>query len=260
MAQLPRAAVAFTGGKDSVLALHLISAFRHHHPSTEHLAPVVLVSFRPLDSADDFKAHPHRWTQLLAQSLGLPLVTKHISAPFEQSYRAAIRQLHEDHQVTRLVTGDILDIGEGFMDRAVQHTSVELVRPLWNLPRAQVLDLLAAIGIEYMVTLTHLEKVPGEVSERLLGRRVSKEYLLEVFDWYDRTHEGSDLRNKVDWAGEYGEMHSMVVDCPMFRCRVVHSGTDSAVHETPYGSYGYLVPGEIHMVPKDAAASEQPHP
>ncbi|KAJ2776451.1 hypothetical protein GGI15_004841 [Coemansia interrupta] len=249
----PRAAVAFTGGKDSVLALHLVTAFRHLHPTAQHLMPVVLVTFRPLDSTDDFKAHSQHWTALLAQSLGLPLVTKHISAPFEQSYRAAIKELHRDHQVVRLVTGDILDIGEGFMDRAVQNTGVQLVRPLWNLSNDRVLDLLATVGVEYVVTLTHLDKIPRVLSERLLGRRVTREYLLEMFEWYERT-EGRDLRNEVDWVGEYGEMHSMVVDCPMFRCRVVHSGTSTKLHETPYGSYSYLVPDEIHMLPKDVSS------
>ncbi|KAJ2374490.1 hypothetical protein IW150_003075, partial [Coemansia sp. RSA 2607] len=161
-------------------------------------------------------------------------------------------ELHSDHQVTRLVTGDILDIGEGFMDRAAENTGVQLVRPLWNLPRTQVLDLLAALRIEYVVTLTHLEKIPQALSNKLLGKPITRDYLLEQFGWYDAEY-ATDVRNSVDWAGEYGEMHSMVVDCPMFSCRVVHTGSQTAVQVTPYGSYCYLVPDAINMLPKDAS-------
>ncbi|KAJ1953579.1 hypothetical protein EC988_002911, partial [Linderina pennispora] len=148
-----RAAVAFTGGKDCVLAMHMVSSkFRQLLATPEQqakctgivLEPVVLVSFRPRDSTDDFKAHKHEWTKLQAESLGMQLVTKYIGAEptFEESYRRGIRELHEEYGVSALVTGDIEDIGEGFMGRAVQDTNVELVRPLWKKPREEILSLL----------------------------------------------------------------------------------------------------------------------
>ncbi|KAI7823717.1 hypothetical protein BX661DRAFT_186298 [Kickxella alabastrina] len=258
----PRAAIAFTGGKDSVLALHLVSAkFRAlvtneqtkaQLHNIEQLNPVILVSFRPAGQQDEFKAHGYEWTLKLASSLGMPLVVKEISntPSFEDSYRSRIKELADEYQVTRLVTGDIEDIGEGFMDRAVTQTGVELARPLWKLPRLKVLDLLAHLQIDYIVTMTLLDKLPTSISERLVGHLVTQQYLLDQFDWYDSNHPPLDLRNTVDLAGEYGEMHSMVRDCPLFSFQVVHLGKIRKVHQTKYGSYMYLCPDKIHIVPK----------
>ncbi|KAJ2103150.1 hypothetical protein GGI09_000811 [Coemansia sp. S100] len=254
--EVARAAIAFTGGKDSVLALHLVShQFRSTLPALSNtplpatLNPVVLVLFSPPDS--DFKAHKHEWVQLQSQALRIPLVTIHITGPnFEESYRHGIRQLATTHNVTKLVTGDIEDIGEGFMDRAVQETGVDLVRPLWKLPRTQVLRLLQSLNIIYVVTLTRLDKLPRPISERLIGHIANEEYLLEQFKWYDENHESMDLVQTVDWAGEYGEMHSMVRDCPLFYCQVVHSKASICVTESQFGSYMYLSPGELQIVSK----------
>ncbi|KAJ2064700.1 hypothetical protein GGI17_000842 [Coemansia sp. S146] len=256
--KVARAAIAFTGGKDSVLALHLVShQFRSTLTTLSNTAlpatlnPVVLVSFRPPGDSD-FKAHKHEWVQLQAQALGIPLVIKYISADptFEESYRRGIRQLATDHRVTKLVTGDIEDVGEGFMDRAVQATGVDLIRPLWKMPRPRVLRLLQSLNIVYVVTLTRLDKLPRPVSERLIGHVVNEEYLLEQFKWYDENHESLDLAKTVDWAGEFGEMHSMVRDCPLFHCQVVHLNGSTCVTESQFGSYMYLSPGELQIVPK----------
>ncbi|KAJ2821640.1 hypothetical protein FBU31_004837 [Coemansia sp. 'formosensis'] len=250
-----RAAIAFTGGKDSVLALHLVShQFRSALPPTEALAetldPVVLVSFRPPGDDDDFKAHKHEWVQMQAESLGIPLITLRITADptYEESYRRSIRHLATHHQITKLVTGDIEDVGEGFMDRAVQGTGVDLVRPLWKMPRPQVLRLLHSLNIVYVVTLTRLDRLPRPISERLLGHIVNEEYLLEQLAWYDANHE--PLLDAVDLAGEFGEMHSMVRDCPLFRWQIVHKNGSMCVAETKFGSYMYLSPGELCILPK----------
>ncbi|KAJ1945379.1 hypothetical protein FBU59_002324 [Linderina macrospora] len=222
------------------------------HATNESVEPAVLVSFRPRDASTDFKAHKHAWTELQARSLGIPFVTKYIGAEptFEESYRRAIRELHDDYDIATLVTGDIEDVGEGFMDRAVGNTGVELVRPLWKRPRMEILELLRIFDISYIVTLTRLEKLPKPVSERLLGSVITKEFLLDQFKWYDENYEPLDLLNTVDLAGEYGEMHSMVRDCPMFSAVVECGGVENKVHETKYGSYMYIEPASLEFLPK----------
>ncbi|KAJ2704972.1 hypothetical protein FB645_002836 [Coemansia sp. IMI 203386] len=261
--QTPRAAVAFTGGKDSVLALHIVSAeFRRICKadsqakqlvdSFQALNPVVLVSFRPLDQKDDFKAHSQEWTSKIAESLGIPLVVKGVGnvPSYEECYRSAISELARDYQVTKLVTGDIEDIGEGFMDRAVTRTGVDLVRPLWKLPRVQILDMLSQLNIDYVVTLTRLDKLPIPVSEKIVGHVITKDYLIEQFNWYDENFPTMDLKTTVDLAGEYGEMHSMVTDSPLYKFKVIFQGADKKVYDTKYGSYLYLVPRQIFSIPK----------
>lgn len=237
---LPKAAVAFTGGKDSILALHLVSVHYQTFLGDSYLQvdPLILVSFQPT-STTEFKAHHQQWTSMQAASLGIQLVTKQIDAQpsFEQNYRKAIAELHDEHGITRLVTGDIEDVGEGFMDRVCVGTNVELLRPLWKLPRTQVLGMLRQLEIKYVVTLTRLDKLPRPLSERLLGNYCPLEYLLEQFKWYEE--EFGD-RIEVDLAGEYGEMHTMVTECPLFtRPADIKSGR-KLVYETQFGAYMYL--------------------
>ncbi|KAJ2747132.1 hypothetical protein GGI20_000746 [Coemansia sp. BCRC 34301] len=245
-----KAAIAFTGGKDCVLALHLVSRYFCAASEVSFLDPVVLVSFRPHSDDDDFKAHKHEWVRMQAESLGLPLVVKRIGGPdYEETYRRAIRELGADYGVTKLVTGDIEDVGEGFMDRAVTETGVDLVRPLWKMPRTQVLSLLQSLDIVYVVTLTRLDKLPLPISEQLLGHVVTHEYLLELFEWYNENHAQMDFSN-VDLAGEFGEMHSMVRSCPLFQWQVVHSAGSNMLTESQFGSYMYLSPGKLSIIPK----------
>ncbi|KAJ1935306.1 hypothetical protein EC988_008526, partial [Linderina pennispora] len=117
-------------------------------------------------------------------------------------------------------------------------------------PREEILSLLQFFGISYIVTLTRLEKLPAPISERLLGHIITHEFLLEQFAWYDSHHEPLDLLHTVDLAGEYGEMHSMVRDCPLFSVTIECEGIENKVHETKYGSYMYIEPGTLKRVSK----------
>ncbi|ORX67043.1 hypothetical protein DL89DRAFT_269483 [Linderina pennispora] len=206
-----------------VLAMHMVSSKFRQLLATPEQQAKFLVSFRPRDNTDDFKAHKHEWTKLQAESLGMQLVTKYIGAEptFEESYRRGIRELHEEYGVSAL---------------PVQDTNVELVRPLWKKPREEILSLLQLFGISYI--------------SGLLGHIITHEFLLEQFAWYDSHHEPLDLLHTVDLAGEYGEMHSMVRDCPLFSVTIECEGTENKVHETKYGSYMYIEPGTLKRVSK----------
>lgn len=79
-------AVSFTGGKDSVLALHIVSAHIGHallsHPTPATPPVTLLVTFRPPDS--NCKAHPLPIIQALAASLGIAHVCLDVHGPLYQ--------------------------------------------------------------------------------------------------------------------------------------------------------------------------------
>jgi diphthamide synthase (EF-2-diphthine--ammonia ligase) len=151
-------AVSFTGGKDSVLALHLVSGFQHILLPHQHSTPPVtlLVTFAPPGS--DFKAHPLPIIQALAKSLNIPHLLLEVHHPFLDSYRQHLERLHQDRRITHLVTGDILDVAAGFMQLAVQGTAVQLVRPLWHCPRQHVLTVLQDLKICSKISCIDLGK------------------------------------------------------------------------------------------------------
>lgn len=124
-----RVAVAWTGGKDSVLALHLI---HEHMPDCVKL----LVTFVP-PGAGDFKAHPMPVMQAQAKELDLPYVQCAVSGQpsYLESYREQIARLHSEHGIDVLCTGDILDVCDGFMSKVRRHVvgaSTESPSSLWR--------------------------------------------------------------------------------------------------------------------------------
>lgn len=152
-------AVCFTGGKDSMLALHLVS--NHQHPSTpwqnsQVPAVVLLVTFAPPNS--DFKAHPLPIIKHLAAAVRIKHMLCEVSGSFLDSYKQHMQHLHQHHGITHLVTGDILDVGAGFMEAATAGSGVQLVRPLWQCPRRQVLQALQDLNIRSIISCVDLSK------------------------------------------------------------------------------------------------------
>ena len=181
-------AVSFTGGKDSVLALHLYAGYTHKSiptsstPSPKDTAPLapnggrisLLVTFIPAPAPDgktkEFKAHPLDVIKAQATSLGIPHVTCTITAPFLESYRDQIQQLNTQHGIDTLVTGDILDVSQGFMQRAAEGTGVQLATPLWQLPRTDILQAMFDLQIRSIISCINLQKFseePGELASSL---------------------------------------------------------------------------------------------
>lgn len=102
-------ALAFTGGKDSMLALHVASGLVNLPGSTisgqtERVQVVRLVVFGP-KGPNSFRAHPMPAMEAQAAALGLPLEICTVEAPFLEAYSRHITRLRQEHGITRLVTG-----------------------------------------------------------------------------------------------------------------------------------------------------------
>eukprot|EP00877_Chromochloris_zofingiensis_P014957 jgi/Chrzof1/9715/Cz04g13060.t1 len=181
-------AVCFTGGKDSVLALHLAAGFRvtasSASASTSTQCGVInrlagaqpfavnaaacrrhnialLVTFGPevgTKASTDFKAHPTAVIQAQAECLYIPHLFCCVSPPYLESYRDQIAQLRQQYGITQLVTGDILDVCDGFMKQAVMGTGVQLVTPLWQQDRYSLLRSLWDMGIHAHISCVNLSK------------------------------------------------------------------------------------------------------
>jgi diphthamide synthase (EF-2-diphthine--ammonia ligase) len=77
---------------------------------------------------------------------------------FLDSYRANITALREQHGVCVLATGDILDVCSSFMPRAAAGTGVQLLSPLWGIPRRLLLELVWAYGMTPLITCVNTTK------------------------------------------------------------------------------------------------------
>ncbi len=187
------AAVLWTGGKDSALALHRVRASVRE-----------LVTFVPPNAA--FKAHDLRLMTEQARAIGLPHRCLTVEAPYEQGYERALGELVASG-IERVVTGDIAEVGgqPNFIAARAKHVGLRVELPLWGVDRAAHLAELVRLGFD--VVLTYVNE--PWLDAAWVGRHLNVSALDEL--------RALAAENGLDLAGENGEYHSMVLAGPSWR-------------------------------------------
>ena len=193
------AAVLWTGGKDSALALHL---------SLNSYDIRSLICFVPVDNRQ-FYAHPQQLMTLQAQKIGIPIEFMPISEPYKQSYRQQIETVR-DAGIEVLITGDISTVGG--MPNWIDEVAADLVgveKPLWELDRGAILDTLAANQFEVVCSLAYKKHFQPTIT----GRYLDSELISQL------------KQLPIDSCGEQGEYHTWVLDAPFFKAPMQLEGT-----------------------------------
>jgi uncharacterized protein (TIGR00290 family) len=189
------AAMLWTGGKDSSLALH--EAARAGYRIER------LVTFAPPEPR--FLAHPLALLALQAEAIGLPHQIVTIRAPFAEGYEAALRALR-DEGIAAVITGDIARVGgsPNWIRERCRPVGMEVHTPLWGRDRAAVLETLIRERFAVRFSCVATRWLDPSWVGRVLDERAIAE-LREV-----RARTGLDL------CGEEGEYHTLVTDGPPF--------------------------------------------
>lgn len=214
-----RAAVLWTGGKDSALAFY-----------KAHLAGykvVSLLTFVP--GGADFLAHPVSFMKYQAKAMGVPHYEIAINTPFEDAYEKAIRSIREKYKIDALITGDIAEV-EGhpnWIRERSMNFDIDVVTPLWGADRYQLLTEFLSHGFRAIISC--IKK--GCLTEEWLGRELDERAL-------DGLHEIS-AKTGLDICGEQGEYHTLVLDGPLFKKSVIIGNysrgvNDSVTYIKPY--------------------------
>ena len=194
-----KAAVLWTGGKDSALALQV---------SLNLYDIRRLVCFVPADDRQ-FYAHPTQLMELQARKIGIPIAFMPISEPYRSSYRQQIRSLRDD-DIEVLITGDISTVdGMHNWIEAVAADLVRVYKPLWELDRHAILDTLSSSNFKVICSLAYKKYFQSTIA----GRYLDAELMAEL----------KHLR--IDACGEQGEYHTWVLDAPFFKESLELEGT-----------------------------------
>ncbi len=121
------------------------------------------------------------------------------------------------------------------MVRATEGSGVELVRPLWQIPRDELMKELANEGFDIVVSCANIEKMGQAISNDSVGK--------SYYYVYEKIKEIKGM----DWAGEAGEFHTMVLDAPSFNKRIKFKGS---LETDDTGHYLYLHFDHIQLVDK----------
>jgi uncharacterized protein (TIGR00290 family) len=219
------AAVLWTGGKDSSLALHEAREMGLHIRCL-----VTLVPRNPV-----FLAHPLPFLEQQAHASGLQHRRLCVSEPIREGYIAAISSLQRDG-IGTLVTGDIAEVAghSNWISECSQRLGLRVVTPLWGRERRRVLERLLALGFRAVISCVQTERLSAD----WLGRELDGAAVAEL----RQVHQ----QNGIDLCGENGEYHTLVTDAPFFRKQIRISKWEKQVKEL----LAYLSIGSMELITK----------
>jgi len=195
---MKRTLLAWSSGKDSAWSLHRL------RQTTEYGVVALLTSFN--SAADRVAMHAVRRSLVRRQAdaAGLPLWEVELPWPCsnEQYESAMARACDRAVQagIECVAFGDLFlrDIRE-YRETQLQHTGLEPIFPLWNLPTGALAQEMIASGVRAKITCVDAKQLAPEFA----GREFDGKFL-------------ESLPPRVDRCGENGEFHSFVYAGPMF--------------------------------------------
>lgn len=194
----PRALLAWSSGKDSAWALHVLRG--------QGEIRVVGLLTTMNERANRVAMHAVRDPLVRAQaaSLGLPLITVPIPSPcsneeYERAMDLAMRQASRDG-ITRVAFGDLyLRDVRRYREERLAATTISPVFPLWGRDTKILSREMVRSGLRACITCVD----PAKLDASFAGRVYDEQFL-------------DDLPQEVDPCGENGEFHSFAYDGPMF--------------------------------------------
>lgn len=196
----PNAAVLWTGGKDSALALH--------EARLDGCRVRCLATFAPPEP--DFLAHPLPFMKLQAEALGLPHFLWQVREPFHESYEAGLRWLKETLGIDTIITGDIAEVGgnPNWIRERSRPVGMRVITPLWGRDRIDLLQRLLAMHFKVVFSCVKTRWL----SAQWIGRELDDAAIVDLCSLREQ--------NGLDVCGEEGEYHTLVLDAPQFNRRL----------------------------------------
>ena len=197
----PRAAISWSGGKDSCAALH------RSHAQYDCVCMITLFDA----AAERSRSHGLRPELLDAQAdrLGLHRITGRCTwDTYDAAFSGALREARAEG-VSHVIFGDILyDEHRAWAEGQCAAHGLVAVEPLFGSPTRTLFDEWTESGADALIVTARAEFL----DESWLGRPLRREML------------GQFTRLGVDPCGERGEYHTLVTNSPLFSSpiEVVH--------------------------------------
>lgn len=198
------AAVLYSGGKDSTMALYKAI---ENGDNVKYL--VSMVSDNPYSYM--FHVPNIRWTHLSAKALGIPLFegsTKGVEEEELEDLKRLLKVL-ADHGIEVLYSGALYsNYQRSRIDRICREVGLSSKTPLWHVdPREYMMEIIS-LGFEVIVTAVAAEGL----DKSWLGRKINQDLLDDLKDL--------NRRFGVHLAFEGGEAETFVLDGPIFKKRI----------------------------------------
>ncbi len=200
-----RLGVLFSGGKDSVYAMHVMA--RQNYEIS------CLISVQS-ENKDSFMFHTPNidMTKMQAQALGIPLLTHKTKGDKEKELDDlydAIKDAVKKHKIEGIITGALFsDYQRERIEKIVEELGLKMFSPLWHMPQEEEMMHLAEI---FEITFSSVAALG--LNKKWLGKRITKEDVHNLI--------ALNKKHGLNVAGEGGEFESLVLDAPMFKKKIV---------------------------------------
>jgi diphthine-ammonia ligase len=197
-----KAIVSWTGGKDCALSLFMARQ--------SGLEIAGLVTFIP--ACSDFRAHPLTVIEKQAEALNLTWTKIVVKKPYERFYELSLEKVKRIYDIEYLITGDIDFIGgfsTNYMEERCQAVGLNIFNPVWQKSRDEIWELLFENKFEIIFSLSKASLL----SASWIGKSITKKIFTEF--------KNIAQANGIDLCGENGEFHSIVINSPDFRKKLI---------------------------------------
>jgi len=196
--------VLFSGGKDSTLALH---------KAAEKEEVTCLITLRS-KNPESYMFHTPNidWTELQAEALELPLISKETQGKKEDELadmEQAICQAIEKFHIEGVVTGAVESVYQTERIQRICHRlDVWCFNPLWKKNQKALLEEL--LQRRFRVLISGIFAYP--LDEKWLGKEINPDIIQKLIVLQQEYG--------ISPSGEGGEIETTVLDAPMFKRKI----------------------------------------
>ncbi len=201
-----RLGIMISGGKDGLYASYLMKKNNYN------LSCIITIKSK---NPDSYMFHTPNIdiTSLQAESMDLPLLEKETEGIKEKELRDlydVIREAKEAYDIDGIVTGAIFSkYQKERIENICEELELEVYSPLWHLNQEDEMRSLLNEGFKIIFSSVACYGL----GKKWLGKKITHRDVDELV----RLNNAFGL----NIAGEGGEFESLVLDCPMFKKRIV---------------------------------------
>ena len=217
-----KVAVLTSGGKDSIYAAYLAS-------KTHELS--CLVSMKS-ENPESYMFHvPNiHLVELQAKAMNLPLIFESTKGEKEkelEDLKRAISRAKEEYGVKGIVSGALASV---YQKKRIENICKKLdlasITPLWGIDPEEYMEDLIKNKFEVMIVGVAAH---GLNTKEFLGKIIDEEILRKLREVKEKYN--------IHLGGEGGEYESLILNCPLFKKRLVIKKASRNIEKENIGQY-----------------------